>query len=71
MKNLINAIPDNIMISYIDIDNKSYIGFRLIIMMQTFGKGWEDMEPEEVNMSLNTFLNELVKMNIDDIKNIG
>ena len=28
------------------------------------------MEPEEVNMSLNAFLNELVKMNIDDVKNL-
>ena len=38
--------------------------------MQTFGKGGKDMEPEEVNMSLNAFLNELVKMNIDDVKNL-
>ncbi len=61
--------PDNVMISYIDIDNKSYIGLDYYHDANIW-KGWEDMEPEEVNMSLNTFLNELVKMSIDDVKKL-
>ena len=46
MKNLINA-PDNIMIiSYMI----NHIGFSYYNDANIW-KGWEDMEPEEVNMS--------------------
>ena len=48
-------------------NNKSYIGLDYYHDANIW-KGWEDMEPEEVNMSLNAFLNELVKMSIDDVK---
>lgn len=61
--------PDNIMISYTDMDNKSYIGLDYYHDANIW-KGWEYMEPEEVNMSLNAFLNELVKMSIDDVKKL-
>ena len=57
------------MINYVDMDNKSYIGLDYYHDANIW-KGWEDMEPEEVNMSLNTFLNELVKMSIDDVKKL-
>jgi len=61
--------PNNIMINYVNMDDKSYIGLDYYHDANIW-KGWEDMEPEEVNMSLNTFLNELVKMSIDDVKKL-
>ena len=61
--------PDNIMINYVDMNNKSHIGLDYYHDANIW-KGWEDMEPEEVNMSLNAFLKELVKMSIDDVKNL-
>lgn len=61
--------PDNIKINYVDMNNKSHIGLDYYHDANIW-KGWKYMEPEEVNMSLNTFLKELVKMNIDDVKNL-
>ena len=61
--------PDNIMISYVDIENELYIGLDYYHDANIW-KGWKYMEPEELNMSLNAFLKELAKMNIDDVKNL-
>ena len=61
--------PDNIMINYVDMNNKSHIGLDYYHDANIW-KGWKYMEPEEVNMSLNAFLNELAKMSIDDVKNL-
>lgn len=61
--------PDNIMINYVDMNNKSHIGLDYYHDANIW-KGWEDMEPEEVNMSLNFFLNELSKLNMKDVENL-
>lgn len=61
--------PNNIMINYVDMNNKSHIGLDYYHDANIW-KGWDDMEPEELNMSLNTFLNELVKMSINDVKKL-
>lgn len=61
--------PDNIMINYVDMNNKSHIGLDYYHDANIW-KGWEDMEPEEVNMSLNVFLNELSKLNMKDVENL-
>lgn len=61
--------PNNIMINYVNMGDKSYIGLDYYHDANIW-KGWKDMEPEELNMSLNAFLNELVKMSIDDVKTL-
>lgn len=61
--------PDNIMINYVNMDDKSYIGLDYYHDANIW-KGWEDMEPEELNMSLNAFLNELSKLNMKDVEDL-